>query len=101
MDDGAGGVLELKTKFPVWFDPTSSGGTPMAAAMRTAAEAVADWCDAHPSSYPPTVIHVTDGASTDGDPSAVADALGSKLNQTIEVRLQIRFKLCKELGDGK
>ena len=28
-------------------------------------------------------------------------ALGSKLNQTIEVRLQIRFKLCKELGDGK
>src|SRR6516162_7678576 len=27
--------------------------------------------------------------------------LGSKLNQTIEVRLQIRFKLCKELGDGK
>jgi hypothetical protein len=47
----------------------------MTAAMRTAAEAIADWCDAHPSSYPPTVIHVTDGASTDGDPSAVADAL--------------------------
>jgi hypothetical protein len=26
-DDGAGGVLERKIKFPVWFDPTSSGGT--------------------------------------------------------------------------
>src|SRR6478609_778167 len=29
------------------------------------------------------------------------DALGSKLNQAIEVRLQIRFKLCKELDDGE
>jgi len=27
--------------------------------------------------------------------------LGSKLNQAIEVRLQIRFKLCKELDDGE
>ena len=47
----------------------------MTAAMRTAAEALVEWCDAHPASYPPTIIHVTDGASTDGDPSAVADAL--------------------------
>jgi hypothetical protein len=75
VPDGAGGLVDQPTKFPVWFDPTSSGGTPMTAAMRTAAEAVADWCDTHPSSYPPTVLHVTDGASTDGDPSAVADAL--------------------------
>lgn len=75
VPDGAGGLVDQATKFPVWFDPTSSGGTPMTAAMRTAAEAVAEWCDAHPASYPPTVIHVTDGASTDGDPSAVADAL--------------------------
>jgi len=28
-------------------------------------------------------------------------ALGSKLNQALEVRLQIRFKLCKELDDGE
>jgi len=38
------------------------------APMRTAAEAIAEWCDAHPSSYPPTILHVTDGASTDGAP---------------------------------
>ncbi len=47
----------------------------MTAAMRTAAEALVEWCDAHPASYPPTIIHVTDGASTDGDPSSVAEAL--------------------------
>jgi hypothetical protein len=75
VPDGAGGLVDQPTKFPVWFDPTSSGGTPMTAAMRTAAEAIGEWCDAHMTSYPPTIIHVTDGASTDGDPSEIATAL--------------------------
>ncbi|MEQ1934184.1 MAG: vWA domain-containing protein [Fimbriimonadaceae bacterium] len=75
VPDGAGGLVDQHTKFPVWFDPTASGGTPMTEAMRKAAESIVEWCDAHPSSYPPTVIHVTDGASTDGDPTAVAEAL--------------------------
>ncbi len=75
VPDGAGGLVEQKTKFPVWFEATSAGGTPMSAAMRKAAEAVVEWCDAHPDSYPPTIIHVTDGQSTDGDPTAIADAL--------------------------
>ncbi|RNF35330.1 vWA domain-containing protein [Paracoccus methylarcula] len=75
VSDGAGGLVDQPTKFPVWFDPTSSGGTPMTAAMRTAAEAIAEWCDSHQNSYPPTIIHVTDGASTDGDPSEIVTAL--------------------------
>jgi hypothetical protein len=75
IDDGAGGVVEQKTKFPIWFEPKSSGGTPMRAALTKAAEAVAEWCDAHPNSYPPTILHVTDGQSTDGSPEDVASAL--------------------------
>ena len=39
------------------------------------AEASAEWCDAHPNSYPPTILHVTDGQSTDGSPEDVASAL--------------------------
>jgi uncharacterized protein YegL len=74
-DDGAGGVLERRIKFPVWFEPTSSGGTPMCAGLTKAAEALVQWCDTHPNSYPPTVLHVTDGASTDGDPEGVGSAL--------------------------
>lgn len=74
-DDGAGGVLERRIKFPVWFDPTSSGGTPMCAGLTEAAQALVAWCDAHPNCYPPTVLHVTDGASTDGDPDHVASAI--------------------------
>jgi hypothetical protein len=75
VDDGAGGIIEQKTKFPIWFDPTSSGGTPMRAALTKTLEVVADWCDAHRTSYPPTVLHVTDGQSTDGAPEEVAGGL--------------------------
>lgn len=75
VDDGAGGVVELKIKFPVWFDPKSAGGTPMRAALSKTVETVTDWCNAHPGSYPPTILHVTDGQSTDGAPEEAADGL--------------------------
>ena len=74
-DDGAGGIIEQAVKFPVWFEPQSNGGTPMCEAIRRAGEELAAWCDAHPNSYPPTVLHVTDGESTDGDPEPLADTL--------------------------
>ena len=75
LDDGAGGIVDQKTKFPIWFDPTSSGGTPMLAALTRTLEIVADWSDNHRGSYPPTVLHVTDGQSTDGVPEEIADGL--------------------------
>lgn len=75
MDDGAGGILETSVKFPVWFEPTASGGTPMREAMTRAAEELVAWCDAHPDCYPPTVLHVTDGESNDGDPEEIATHL--------------------------
>ena len=73
VDDGAGGIIDQATKFPVWLDPTSSGGTPMRAALMKAMEVAAEWCDAHRHSYPPTILHVTDGQSTDGNPEELAD----------------------------
>jgi len=77
MDDGAGGIVETSIKFPVWFEPKASGGTPMREALSKAAEELAAWCDAHPDCYPPTVLHVTDGESTDGDPEEIATHLGA------------------------
>lgn len=76
MDDGAGGILETSVKFPVWFEPSASGGTPMRQALTKAAEEVVAWCDSHPESYPPTILHVTDGESGDGDPEEIASNLG-------------------------
>ena len=75
MDDGAGGLVETTVKFPVWFEPKADAGTPMRQAMAKVAEELVAWCDAHPDSYPPTVLHVTDGESTDGDPEPIAEQL--------------------------
>ena len=75
VDDGAGGIVEKSVKFPVWFEAVANGGTPMCAAIQRSAEVLAGWCDAHPNSYPPTVLHVTDGESTDGDPEQPAGSL--------------------------
>lgn len=72
VDDGAGGIVETTIKFPIWFDPIATGGTPMRDALTRAAEELVAWCDAHPDSYPPTILHVTDGESTDGDPEELA-----------------------------
>ena len=77
MDDGAGGIIETNIKFPVWFEPNASGGTPMRAALIKAAEELVEWCEAHQDSYPPTILHVTDGESTDGDPEEDAAAIGT------------------------
>lgn len=75
VDDGAGGIVEQSVKFPVWFEPQADGGTPMCEAIRTAGAVLAAWCDSHPDSYPPTVLHVTDGESSDGDPESLAETL--------------------------
>jgi len=75
-DDGTGGIFEQTVRFPVWFQPKADGGTPMRAALTQAAEEMVVWCDSHPSSYPPAVLHVTDGESTDGDPEELAGHLG-------------------------
>jgi hypothetical protein len=63
--------------FPVWFEPYAGGGTPMRKAMRTAAQALAEWCDEYPESFPPTLLHVTDGEPSDGDPEPIVEQLKS------------------------
>lgn len=75
VDDGAGGLVEQVVKFPVWFDPKNSGGTPMCEGLRQVAHVLVEWCNTHQKSFPPIVIHVTDGQSTDGDPEQIAAQL--------------------------
>lgn len=72
ISDGAGGLVDQSSQFPVWLDPVHNGGTPMCEALRRAKTALETWTAAHINSYPPTVIHVTDGESTDGVPSVLA-----------------------------
>lgn len=73
--DGAGGIVEVTRKFPVWLRPTASYGTPMCEALSAASEALQHWTSTHTDSYPPMLINVTDGDATDGNPEQLAQEI--------------------------
>ena len=53
--DGAGGLVEVTRRMPVWLQPHAQYGTPMCAALETAINALKDWIALHPNSFPPNV----------------------------------------------
>lgn len=75
VPDGAGGLVETTARFPVWVDPVANGGTPMSQALGAAVALVERWVSERPGCFPPIVINLTDGESTDGDPSEPASRL--------------------------
>ncbi len=77
IDDGAGGLVEQTTKFPIWFNAVANGGTPMCQALTLAQRMLSGWLNQHPICFPPVVINITDGESTDGDPSIPAESVKS------------------------
>ena len=68
VPDGRGGIVERKTNFPVWIDAVSAGGTPMCAAFTHVIKVLQQWLKERPNSFPPIVINISDGESSDGDP---------------------------------
>jgi hypothetical protein len=75
ISDGAGGTIEQKVKFPVWFDPEANGQTPMCAAFEAAGRVVKGFVDEFPDAYPPIVLNLTDGIPSDGNPQLAARLL--------------------------
>ena len=55
VDDGAGGLVEQTFRFPVWFEPTAGGKTPMNAALTLAKTILADFIATYPDCFPPLV----------------------------------------------
>lgn len=64
-----------QAKRPIWVEAQASGSTPMCGALDLAGATIAEWISRHPSSFPPIVINVGDGESTDGDPTPWAQRL--------------------------
>jgi hypothetical protein len=76
VSDGAGGLVEIEDQFPIWIESASIGETPMAEAFETATSLVNQWIEAHPNSFPPVVINITDGeANSLADAKTAAEAL--------------------------
>jgi hypothetical protein len=69
--DGLGGLVEQRVRFPVWIDPRALNDTPMCAAMTEARRILEEWLLDHPRCFPPVVLHISDGGSTDGDPTSL------------------------------
>lgn len=87
IDDGAGGIIEQTVKFPIWFDPLAEGGTPMCEALNKATNILVKWLTTHPNCFPPIIINISDGESTDGDPIQLASDLMSMTSTDGEVLL--------------
>lgn len=93
-----GEFLERSVKFPVWFEPASKGWTTMCAGLRMAASLARDWVSRYPGSYPPTILHVTDGHPTDGDPEVPAAEIRSVATEDGQA---ILFNLHVDIGPMK
>ncbi len=78
VSDNAGGVVDTKIRFPIWMDPVSNGATPMCQAFGIVRDLLDQWVLEHKNGFPPTILHLTDGESTDGDPSQVGQEILSR-----------------------
>lgn len=73
--DDTGKEYEIQVPFPIWVKARAGGGTPMCAALRQARDLAQQWATSHPDNYPPIIINVTDGMSTDGDPTPIVNEI--------------------------
>jgi hypothetical protein len=65
-------------RIPIWVEPVFGYRTPMCQAIAAAGGHVFEWAAAHPDSFPPIVINITDGLVTDDpfDGASLADWAG-------------------------
>lgn len=75
MPDGRGGLVEVNKKVKYWIEAKAGGGTPMGRAMAEARRLIEQWLrePSHQKSFPPVVIHVTDGLPQD-EKAAIQEA---------------------------
>lgn len=78
VPSGDGDLVEQHVRFPIWVDPVFGGWTQMCAGLKLVRNIVDEWLNERRQGFPPTVLHLTDGASTDGDPTSVATDILSR-----------------------
>ena len=83
------GIAEERS---VWITPHHDGQTPMCEALITATQILKPWVEKNMNSFPPIVMNVTDGVSTDGAPQLPArDLLSLKTNDGSVLLLNINI----------
>jgi hypothetical protein len=74
FDQETGEMAEFPIQVPVWVEPVYAGGTPMCNALHLSYQLLEQWIGSHRSSFPPILVHITDGESCVGDPIPKAEA---------------------------
>lgn len=74
-DEETGEIMSVPSDSPVWVDAKAEGSTPMCHVLHYAHGILQQWISQNPESFPPIVIHITDGESQDGDPLPYAQAV--------------------------
>lgn len=64
-DETSVDAMSVTARVPVWVEPVHGYRTPMCEAMATSGAHIYNWATAHPNSFPPIVINITDGLVTD------------------------------------
>lgn len=86
ISDGAGGLVEIDSKMPVWVEPTTKDAvTNQMAAFLMAKEILEKWVQDKPDSPASVVINLSDGAPYTG-----GKGVRECMDETIEIASQIK-----------
>lgn len=80
VDSETGEIIEIPVDVTEWIDPICAKGTPMCFALHTAHNMLEKWIATgnHHDCFPPIVIHITDGETSDGgNPEDYAEVVRS------------------------
>lgn len=94
ISDGAGGILTIDKKMPIWVEPiTEDGATNMKGAFEMAKEIIEKWISEKPNNPAPVIINISDGV-----PYFQGLSVSVCMQQTIDVVNQIK---AIDTEDGK
>ncbi|MBD5163315.1 MAG: hypothetical protein HDT09_01265 [Bacteroidales bacterium] len=86
ISDGAGGLVEVDYKMPVWIEPiTEDGATNMKGAFELAKTIIEQWIKDKPDNPAPILINISDGV-----PYYEGKFVKDCMNETIEVAKEIK-----------
>jgi hypothetical protein len=72
VSNGAGGIVTINKKTPIYFDVEPAGGVSPQPAFAAAAAIIGEWCGQHPTGRAPMILHLTRGSQ---DPAEIAAAV--------------------------
>jgi hypothetical protein len=75
VSNGAGGLITMTKKTPVFFDVEPAASSPPQSAFAAAARIVNDWLATNPSGQPPLILHLTRGRHAAADVEAATAVL--------------------------